>query len=121
MTAFNPSLGHAPGLPDANARPGASAAAALAEPSLLFTPAQGATDASDGLPGDTPLLHLLRQLLGELARIGRSDGRLSDCEVSASLACIRDLARCIADEPATCPQTRLARLLALHRVAAVTL
>ena len=121
MTAFNPSSGRALGLPDANSRPGASDAAALAEPSPLFAPAQSAADASDGLPGDTPLLHLLRQLLGELARIGNSDGQLSDREVSAVLACIHDLARRIADAPATCPQKRLARLLALHRVAAVTL
>lgn len=121
MTAFNPSSGHALGLPDANSRPGARAAAALAGPSLLSVPAQSAADGSDGLPGDTPLLRLLHQLLGELAQIGSSDGQLSDREVSASLACIRDLARRIADEPATCPQKRLARLLALHRVAAVTL
>lgn len=121
MTAFNPSSGHALGLPDATPRPGASAAAALAEPSLLFAPAQSAADASDDLPEDTPLLHLIRQLLGELAQIRSSHGQLSDQEVSAALACIRDLTRCIADEPAICPQTRLARLLALHRVAAVTL
>ncbi len=121
MTAFNPSSGRALGLPDASSRPGASAAAALAGPSLLFAPAQSAADASDGLPGDTPLLHLLRQLLGELGQIGSSEGQLSDREVSAFLACIHDLARLIADDPAACPQKRLARLLALHRVATVTL